>query len=269
MFRRTPYIPANTRQRLRRTRPGALFCRQTGHGKESRRVWPTLGGVMMLALFALWGLLPRAHEMNQPQKSPRADLTSVQQPNVSAPSVEAGLALHAQAQQVYGKLPLVFEANRGQTESQVSFITRAGGATIFLTPSEAVLVMRSANSGTRTDEPSTRSLETAELRSAAKTSSAIRNLQLGVLRMRLAGANPRSAATGLNQQEGMVNYFTGNDPAQWHTNIPTFGKVRYSAVYPGVDMIYYGNQRQLECTWWSLPALMRDRSCSVLKERNV
>jgi hypothetical protein len=64
--------------------------------------------------------------------------------------------------------------------------------------------------------------------------------------MNLVGANPDAAVEGLNELEGKVNYLIGNDPAQWRTNIPTFSRVRYSEVYRGIDVVYYGNQRRLE-----------------------
>jgi hypothetical protein len=67
-----------------------------------------------------------------------------------------------------------------------------------------------------------------------------------LLGMTWLGANPNPVVTGEQPLPGTVNYFLGNDPAQWHTNIPTFQQVRYHNVYPGVDQVYYGNQGQLE-----------------------
>src|SRR5205823_11467684 len=67
-----------------------------------------------------------------------------------------------------------------------------------------------------------------------------------MLRMQLVGANPTSPVTGVEELPGKVNYFTGTDPTTWRTNIPTYAKVRYANVYPGVDLVYYGNQWQLE-----------------------
>src|SRR5260370_21648118 len=63
--------------------------------------------------------------------------------------------------------------------------------------------------------------------------------------MKLLNASPR-AVEGLDELPAKVNYFIGNDPSKWRTNISTYGKVRYRDVYPGVDLVYYGNQRQLE-----------------------
>src|SRR3972149_11242450 len=64
--------------------------------------------------------------------------------------------------------------------------------------------------------------------------------------MKLLGANSATRATGLEELPGKFNYFLGHDPAQWRANVPTFAKVRIASVYRGVDLIYYGNQRQLE-----------------------
>jgi sugar lactone lactonase YvrE len=64
--------------------------------------------------------------------------------------------------------------------------------------------------------------------------------------MQLAGANPGLRVSGSEELPGKANYFVGNDPAKWHSNVPTFSKVKYTGVYPGVDLVYYGNQQQLE-----------------------
>ncbi len=64
--------------------------------------------------------------------------------------------------------------------------------------------------------------------------------------MRLVGANAKAKVTGLEELPGKSNYFIGNDPKKWRTNVPNYAKVKYANVYPGVDLVYYGNQRQLE-----------------------
>jgi uncharacterized protein (TIGR03437 family) len=68
----------------------------------------------------------------------------------------------------------------------------------------------------------------------------------GALRMRLIGASAGASAVGQARQTGVVSYFIGNDPKKWRTGIPTYGKVDYPQVYPGIDLVFYGNQRQLE-----------------------
>jgi hypothetical protein len=67
-----------------------------------------------------------------------------------------------------------------------------------------------------------------------------------VLRMRLVGANAKATVTGAEELPGKSNYFIGNDPKKWRTNVSSYARVKYEGVYPGVDLVYYGNQRQLE-----------------------
>ncbi len=64
--------------------------------------------------------------------------------------------------------------------------------------------------------------------------------------MRLVGGNRNARAAGLDELPGKCNYFIGNDPDKWRTNIPTYARVKYESAYPGVDLMFYGNQRELE-----------------------
>ena len=132
----------------------------------------------------------------------------------------------------YGKLPLRFEANEGQTDPQVKFLSRGPGYDFFLTATTAVLTLRKSQSSPP-DNLSAPAL--------AKDSPSI-----SVLRLKMIGANPAARVEGQNELPGKVNYLIGNDPEKWHANIPIYGKVYYKEIYPGVDMVYYGNQRQLE-----------------------
>ena len=66
------------------------------------------------------------------------------------------------------------------------------------------------------------------------------------LRMKLVGANPQAKVSGLEELPGRSNYFIGNDPKKWRTNVPNYAKVKYADVYPGVNLVYYGNQGKLE-----------------------
>jgi hypothetical protein len=67
-----------------------------------------------------------------------------------------------------------------------------------------------------------------------------------VVNMKIVGANSASHAVGLDKQAGVSNYFIGNDPSKWHTDIPNFSEVWYRGVYRGIDLVYHGNQKQLE-----------------------
>jgi len=119
----------------------------------------------------------------------------------------------------FGKVPLSFEANRGQTDARVDYLSRGKGYTLFLTRGQAVLRLQTAAF------PAARS---------------------AVLRMKLLGAGGTAAPSALDQLPGVANYFRGHDPSQWRTGIPTYQKVKYTGVYPGVDLVYYGNQGRLE-----------------------
>ena len=114
------------------------------------------------------------------------------------------------------KAPLSFEVNQGQTEPTVKFLSHGDGYTLFLTPKEAVFRLKNNSGG-----PS-------------------------VVRMELLGASPAAQVSGTEKLPRVANYYIGNDPAKWRTGISNFGKVKYHEIYPGVDAVFYGNQRQLE-----------------------
>ena len=64
--------------------------------------------------------------------------------------------------------------------------------------------------------------------------------------MSLAGSNPNATVAGTDALPGKSNYLIGRDSSRWHTDVPQFARVRYSQVYPGVDLVYYGKQGELE-----------------------
>ena len=117
----------------------------------------------------------------------------------------------AKVEAVFGNLPLSFEANQGQAGPETRFLVRGAGCSLRMERTGAVLQLDQAG-----------------------------------LRMSLKGANPASRAVGLEELPGKVNYFLGNDPRRWRTGIPTYARVRYEAVYPGVDLVFYGKGQQVE-----------------------
>jgi hypothetical protein len=120
----------------------------------------------------------------------------------------------------YGKLPMRFEENRGQTDRQVKFLSYGQGYSMFLTSTGAVLSLQSTASFTRPDEHA-------------------------AIRMDFSGARPASL-TGEERQATTSSYFVGNDRTKWVSGAPNYTRVRYRGLYPGVDLVFYGNQRQLE-----------------------
>ena len=139
--------------------------------------------------------------------------------------------------EAYGKLPLSFEENRGQTAKEVRYLAHGAGYELFLTSHEAVLALRS-----RCHYDLSPLHRTASLRAARKACKE----QLTAVRLQLEGADPHPSVNGMARLPGRINYFVGNDPKKWHTDVPSYARVKYEGVYPGVDLVFYGNQRKLE-----------------------
>jgi hypothetical protein len=141
----------------------------------------------------------------------------------------------------YGKIPLTFEANQGQADKSVKFLARGSGYSIYLTGHEAALMLCKPVYGTsRADFH--RNVSPIE-----------KSAVCDVLHMQLAGANSTAEPIGEERLPGTVNYFVGSDPTAWHAAILTYAKVRYTSIYPGIDLIFYGNQRQLEFDFMVAP----------------
>lgn len=181
-----------------------------------------LTGVSLLALSSLLLSLPKRAAMTTPAQASESPNSVIS----STPDREARMRVS----EAYGKLPLSFEENRGQADRQVRFLSRGPNYALLLTPSEAVLSLQS-------EKPANANSE--------RTQTEKHETQTAVLRMKLAGANQSPTITGGDQLTGKSNYLIG-DQAKWHTNIPNYAKVQYDEVYPGIDLVYYGNQRRLE-----------------------
>jgi hypothetical protein len=140
----------------------------------------------------------------------------------------------------FGRLPLMFERRESGNDE---FLCRGPGYTLFLSPAEAVFVLRP-----RLPEELkrvARGRRSADF-DAARALSARGDRGTAPLRVKLEGAQLPVEAAGLQELPTTVNYFLGSDPARWRRQVPTFASVRYREIYPGVDLIYYGNQRRLE-----------------------
>lgn len=114
-------------------------------------------------------------------------------------------------------LPMNFTRNDGQTDARVKFTARGRGYGLFLTATEAVMALQQTSTKRAT-----------------------------TLRMQLLQANPHPEITGLDQLPTVTNYYVGNDPSQYREAVPHFARVKYAQMYPGIDVVYYGNQQQLE-----------------------
>lgn len=203
-----------------------------------------IGLTLTLVVMVSWIGFPHYSLMSRATRSDLADTDrSTNSAGESAPrstSSEPDEATRRRVAERYGQLPLSFEGNRGQTDSQVNFLSRGLGYNLFLTPTEAVMVIHRPSAQpehTRTPRDS-RDVGATRNIAAASTQS--------VLRMQMVGANPEAQVAGQDQLPGTSNYLIGNNPSEWRTNVPTYGRVLYRDVYAGIDLVYYGNQRELE-----------------------
>lgn len=132
----------------------------------------------------------------------------------------------------FGQLPLSFEPNRGQTDPRAAYLARGSGYTLFLAPTSAVIELQRGANG--------------DFRRASVSSGAQRPLETAVIRMDLVGSNSGVHMLGQEPLPGTANYLLGNDRSEWSTGLPTFAKTSAAGVYPGIDLVYYGTQGQLE-----------------------
>lgn len=149
-------------------------------------------------------------------------------------------AVAAEAAPRVPDLPLTFEANAGQLDPRVKFIARGSGYRVFLTGNEAVVELRDA------PRPERRQLGRA-LGPMRRQQHEARDANSSVIRMKLAGARPEPAIVTGEPLAGRAHYFRGSDPASWRRDVALFDRVEMKDVYPGIDLVYYGNARkQLE-----------------------
>jgi hypothetical protein len=164
--------------------------------------------------------------------------------NHAAPSMQSAASVSAAQKEdltrAYAVLPLGFEANQGQTAPEVRYLAHGQGYQLFLTNQEAVLTLR------HTTAASTKSAKGAALL-AARTHRMPRVAEkASTLRVHFDGANSAAEIAGTKQLPGKTNYLIGNDRTKWHTDIPSYAAVRYQGIYPGVDVLFYGQQQRLE-----------------------
>jgi hypothetical protein len=155
---------------------------------------------------------------------------SAEKENSDLSKSKRGSPSEARVDRNFGKLPLRFEANSVQASRGVQFLSRGNGYSLFLTSHDVVLRMRNGK-GSVNDKRSSSNQRQEKLISS--------------LRMKLQNASGNSKVVGLDELPGKSNYFIGNDPKKWRTDVSQFAKVKYEEVYSGIDMVFYGTN-QLE-----------------------
>ena len=174
-------------------------------------------GALILSLFLGSIATPSHGGIRQSSNTPKASAATAAE--TSSPNASSSRAAQkSRALRNYQKAPLSFEPNRGQANPSVKYLARGVGYQLHLTSTEAVLFLKGGKDQSDDD----------------------------VLRMKLLGSNSDAKVSGEEMLPGKVNYLLGNDRRSWRANLPTYGKVKYKNVYSGVDLVYYGTQRDLE-----------------------
>ncbi|WP_119070717.1 SBBP repeat-containing protein [Aggregatilinea lenta] len=159
---------------------------------------------------------------------PQLFTTATHPVSAAASSAGPNITSHTTASDTYGALPLTFEPNIGQSSTDADFIASGAGYNLALSGGQNVLVLRASG-----------------------------DTQPAVVTMRpIGGTMPQASAE--DPQPGVTHYYTGSDPADWVTDVAHYGQVRYTDVYPGIDLLYYGNQRQLQYDFIIAPGASPD-----------
>ncbi len=210
--------------------------------------------VVSLLVLAVAGIRVSFHHSNNMTARAILSVAPIEQPRVSVPpSVSPAIApklspripiggkrpAAAPAKQAalkaFAQLPLDFETNRGQAPAGFDFVSHGPGYVLGLSPGVARLSVQRVTKHRS-------SMVTPEDFGAALSE----RIASSPLELRLVGSNANATASGVSEQLGHSNYFIGNDPSKWQTQVPHFSRVRMAGVYPGVDLDYYGNPQQLE-----------------------
>lgn len=172
------------------------------------------------------GATPNPVSLSASSRTPLLEPVSATATRSQNPSSQ-GENTNVRARSLFAGLPLRFEPNQGQgnldpADSRAKFVARGSGFGLFLGSQGAILTLLSRD---------------------PREKSATR---VNAVEMRLSGADPAASVTALDRLPGKSNYFLGNDRSKWRVGVPQFARVRYENVYPGINLVFYGNQGHLE-----------------------
>jgi Beta-propeller repeat len=193
--------------------------------QSAEKIWMPAVWVLVVAIVGVAAIAGSSHLRTRSARN-------------SSTQVPASAAQRGRLRADLDALPLAFEANQGQTDPQVKYMARGKGYTAFLTADETVFAMQAAraNAGITGKRA---------LLPAQKADKATK-VETGAIRMKLVGANENAPIAAESELPGHSNYFIGNDRSQWHVGVKQYARVSYNQVYPGVNLAFHGQQKQLE-----------------------
>jgi hypothetical protein len=197
--------------------------------------------------------------LNRQNSAPRANTRQAVPPFPSSGLARSRSALW-NALRNYAKLPLSFEPTTGELHhGTAKYLSHGKGYTMGLTSDGVVLSLR---------KPRDRKQSATPLPSSPARHKST-NADSALVEMKLLGANPAASVSAAGELPGKTNYLIGNDPKKWRINVPNYEKVKYQGVYPGIDLVYYGNQQQLEYDFVVAPGASPNAIHLSLRELNA
>ena len=220
-----------------------------------RTRWELIGFASCVALSA-W-LLPSSAIRHMAAPRASAQIPSDHWPGDTASARNAAKGSGKSTRSTFLSLPLSFEANHGQAGKGVQFLAHGNGYTLLLTDDGFEMALRKPELQRNSQIRDRNNTKFASRQTGVDGGRALRNN--ADLRVRLVGANRQASVQGREKLPGRTSYFIGSDPRKWSADIPTFSRVQFADVYPGVDLVYYGNQRQLEYDFVVAPGGKADK----------
>jgi hypothetical protein len=187
--------------------------------------WVILGSIVAVAVLAALGAAASLRSHGP---------VSAAKPAAAAQAPALSAEQRGRVRTTLGTLPLAFEANQGQTDPQVKYMARGNGYTVFLTSNDTVFALQSSS-------PAATTRVTGKVHPTTPA-----NNRTAAIHMHLVDGNAQPQIAAGSQLPGHSNYFIGNDRNQWHANVAQYARVSYRDVYPGVNVAFYGEQKQLE-----------------------
>ncbi len=192
---------------------------------------------LLLALAAL--LLPTQHTLAENAAIP-AQKTAV----APAGHPIVPTSMHPVNRRVNPDLPIAFAANQGQSPAGTLYEAQTGRLQVMLTNASVTLRIAHPDSTSAQTAPSANAASAAG--EGPSKSNSPRSFTVEEQHLQFVGANPDVTLEPLDEQPGKINYFLGNDPSRWIKGLKTYARVRYHNLYPGIDMVFYSHNGQLE-----------------------
>lgn len=197
--------------------------------------------VSLLSLFVIMALLAPVGTPSIAAEAVNAPTLPMADGAVPAPSAVDEAETRVQVERAFGQLPLIFVENQGQMDEQVAYYVQGGDKTIYFTPEGVTFALTA---------PLTPTLSQRERERTPSDSPLLEGEGPGVrsrwaVKLDFVGANPDARPVGEDKAETIISYFRGPQE-EWHTGLPTYARIVYYDLWPGIDLVYYGTVNQLK-----------------------